>query len=155
MTEWRLEIQGGDQVQAALKKLGADAPQRMGKGLYDWAIGVMAISKRDYVPVDFGTLRASGHVQQPVIFGSRASVTLGYGGAAAPYAMYVHENPRSGKTGGVSPSGQRYRHWARRGEWKYLETPVKALAGRLRFYLARAISGAVKKAKRTGGFRFR
>jgi very-short-patch-repair endonuclease len=42
----------------------------------------------------------------------------------------VHENPRSGKTGGISPSGFPYEHWAQTGEWKYLETPVKqALPG--------------------------
>ena len=53
---------------------------------------------------------------------------VGYGGASAPYALSVHENPRSGHTGGVSPSGRKYKHWARTGQWKYLETPFKARA---------------------------
>lgn len=38
----------------------------------------------------------------------------------------VHENPRSGKTEGFSPSGRPYKHWAKVGQWKYLEIPFKA-----------------------------
>ena len=41
----------------------------------------------------------------------------------AVYAWDVHENPRSGKTGGFSPQGRPYRYWAREGEFKYLEKP--------------------------------
>jgi hypothetical protein len=41
----------------------------------------------------------------------------------ARYAFDVHENPRSGRTGGVSPTGQAYRYWAREGSFKYLEQP--------------------------------
>jgi len=59
-------------------------------------------------------------------------------GYSAVYALRVHENPRAGKTGGVSPSGKRYtsgktesgnkstrRRWAQTGKWKFLEDPVK------------------------------
>jgi hypothetical protein len=42
--------------------------------------------------------------------------------------LAVHENPRSGHTGGVSPSGGRYKHWASVGQWKYLEQPFKERA---------------------------
>lgn len=53
-----------------------------------------------------------------------AAVYVGY---HAVYAMAVHENPRSGKTGGFSPSGRPYPPgtWARTGNWKYLENPLK------------------------------
>jgi hypothetical protein len=51
---------------------------------------------------------------------------MGYGGPSAPYALAVHENPRAGQTGGISPKGQPYEHWAHTGQWKYLETPLKA-----------------------------
>ena len=60
-----------------------------------------------------------------------ATITMGYGGPAAPYAIAVHENPRAGKTGGLSPSGKPYEHWARTGGWKYLETPLKAATGQI------------------------
>ena len=47
--------------------------------------------------------------------------TVGY---SAPYAAAIHENPRAGKTGGVSPSGRRYKKWAKVGGFKYLERPL-------------------------------
>jgi hypothetical protein len=83
---------------------------------------IMADSK-DLVPVDTGTLRSSGVVLPAAITGTTVSVTLGYGGAAAPYARMVHENPRAGKTGGLSPSGMPYKTWAKVGQWKFLEIP--------------------------------
>jgi hypothetical protein len=88
---------------------------------------IMAESKK-LCPVDTGTLRSSGLVQKPVIEGNMISVTLGYGDASCGYAVYVHENPRAGQTGGVSPSGRKYgaKRWARKGQWKYLETPLVA-----------------------------
>jgi len=155
-----IEIQGGEQVAAALEKLGAEAPGALGVGLTQWAEAVMADSKSNYVPVDTGVLRASGTVTRPEVQGPQVTLTLGYGGAAAPYALSVHENPRAGKTGGVSPSGKKYRHWARVGEGKFLETPIKRHAVKLRVYLARALTQAMgKTAQRArqarGGFRFR
>ena len=42
-------------------------------------------------PVEFGPLRASGFVDLPVSAGERIYVLLGFGGASAPYAIYVHE----------------------------------------------------------------
>lgn len=43
------------------------------------------------VPVDEGALRASGRVTGPEVRGSRAVVTLAFGGSAAPYALRQHE----------------------------------------------------------------
>ncbi len=82
-------------------------------------------SKENYVPVDRGILRSSGHAQLPQQVGQIIYVDVGYGGAAAPYALSVHENPRAGHTGGVSPSGRRYKHWAATGGYKYLERPFQ------------------------------
>jgi len=58
------------------------------------------------------------------------SLTLGF---SAVYALSVHENPRSGKTGGVSPKGRPYKPpkgstasaFATRGGWKFLERAIK------------------------------
>lgn len=61
------------------------------KHLFQEGEGIMAQSKQ-LVPVDKGTLRASGHVQLPERLGNRIVVTLGFGGPAAPYAISVHEN---------------------------------------------------------------
>jgi hypothetical protein len=61
----------------------------------------------------------------------RPVVVVGY---SAVYAASVHENPRAGKTGGVSPSGRQYQRtktgrptWSTRpqGQWKFLEQAVQ------------------------------
>ena len=73
------------------------------------------------VPRDQGTLAASSFIASD--WASKgASVFVGY---HAVYAAAVHENPRSGKTGGFSPSGRPYKTWAKTGNWKYLENPLK------------------------------
>jgi hypothetical protein len=50
----------------------------------------MTESKQE-CPVDTGELRASGHVDGPHDEGGVITLELNYGGAAAPYAIYVHE----------------------------------------------------------------
>lgn len=52
---------------------------------------VMEESKRE-CPVDTGTLRSSGFVHSPDVERGEMSVALGYGGAAAEYAIFVHED---------------------------------------------------------------
>lgn len=71
---------------------------------------VMADAKRR-TPVRTGTLRNSGHVKEA----NASGFELVYGGPAAPYALYVHENLKA-------------RH--RVGEAKFLE---KAMAQAERF----------------------
>ncbi len=48
-------------------------------------------------------------------------------GFSAIYALGVHENSRSGNTGGSSPSGKPYKDgsFSKVGQWKFLETPLK------------------------------
>ena len=126
-----MTMQGSEALQANLRRLGELAPAVIAEGLLEHANDVMRVSKTEYVPVDLGTLRHSGTVLPPVIAGDTVEVVLGFGGPAAPYAVAVHENPRSGHTEGRSPSGRPYKHWARVGGWKYLETPFQQLAPRL------------------------
>lgn len=126
-----LTFTGSAQLASNLRRLAELAPAAVAQGLTEHAEEVMRVSKTEYVPVDLGTLRQSGTVLPPVITGSEVSVTLGYGGPAAPYALAVHENPRAGHTGGRSPTGRRYTHWARVGGWKYLETPFEQMASRM------------------------
>src|SRR5260221_90846 len=74
------------------------------KVLFQEAEEIMSLAK-PLTPVDHGFLRASGHVQLPVIEGEKVSVELGFGGVAGAgnqgsetnespvgYAVYVHEN---------------------------------------------------------------
>ena len=79
--------------------------------------GEEALNKsKEYVPVDFGVLRNSGNVEKPVISAEKIEVTLSYGGAAAPYALIVHEDMRP-------------KNWSKPGTGpKYLEKAVVELA---------------------------
>lgn len=113
-------------VAKLLRSRGVDARHALAGALHAEGEAIMRITKREFVPVDTGALRSTGHVQLPRFEGDRIVVELGYGGPAAPYAHAVHENPRAGKTGGVSPSGKRYKTWAKVGQWKYLEQPFEA-----------------------------
>lgn len=81
------------------------------------------------VPVLDGNLKASGEMRAPNITSNSVSVEVAYGGSV-PYALRVHENPRSGQTRGIGPRGQRYKRFAQTGKWKYLEHPLFNRAGR-------------------------
>ena len=85
-----LELDMGP-LNEALAALGAAAIPAAAKAFYQEAERIMTASK-EIVPVDTGALRASGHVQLPEVSALNVSVTLGYGGPAAPYSVYVHEN---------------------------------------------------------------
>lgn len=95
---------------------------------------------------------------------SDVSVILGYGGAAAPYALAVHENPRAGKTGGlgpvtfrsgvksrkVLPTAVKYKHWARTGQWKFLSEPVQRHLSRASLFIGRALNRTIAQVRRAG-----
>lgn len=119
-----MEVYGTQRVMATLKALGEQATPAMRGALLEEG-NLLLLDSYQLVPVDQGTLMSSATVVEDQT-ATVPTVLVGYGGAAAPYALAVHENPRSGRTGGISPSGLRYAHWARTGQWKYLETPFKA-----------------------------
>ena len=96
----------------------------MKTGLTMVAEEIMTDSKQNYVPVITGTLRASGFVQEPVVFNKTVTVTLGFGGAASAYAAAVHEAPNN---------------WGQ-GKNKYLSKPMNAAVPTLAARLARHIA---------------
>lgn len=145
MADIGFEVTGLTALMQRLQALAANAPLAVAEGLAEQAEAVMTESKANYVPVDTGTLRASGYVEPPVILGQDVRVTLGYGGAAQAYALSVHENPRAGHTMGLSPSGRKYRHWAQVGEWKYLETPFLQMSDQAAGRIAAAVDRAVAR----------
>lgn len=103
-------IRGLPEVRAALRRYGRRANKGLAAGLYQEGERIMAVSKTE-VPVDQGVLRSTGHVQLPKEEAGRVSVTLGYGGPAAPYALRQHEELS-------------YRHTV--GKAKYLSDPADA-----------------------------
>ena len=129
----KAKLIGSRELTRELKRRGNAAPKWLARGLFKEGERIMGASKR-IVPVDKGPLRASGHVQLPEIKGKKVTVTLGYGGAAAPYAVFVHEKPAR-----HDPPTQ----------WKYLEKPLNEAIPGMAARLAKTVRPAVKK--RGGG----
>lgn len=108
-------ISGKEQLLKNMQSLGVKGPKLMGKALWNEGNRIMIEAKK-ITPYDLGHLRDSGKVRREVVTVTGASVELGFGGTAAPYAIYVHER------GPDTP-----RHKAPT-QWKYLETPFLAAA---------------------------
>lgn len=120
-------ITGLKEMQEALQKLARRFPDHVAKALYRRAEEIMTRSKREFVPVDTGNLRATGHVHEPERHGRKISVAMSYGGPAAPYAIAVHEHlsehsPWSWQRAENYGEGVHF-HPAGRGP-KYLERPL-------------------------------
>ena len=121
------------ELKEALAKLGRlqnGQLKAVSRALYGWAEEVMGDSKDNYVPIDTGALKSSGHVQKPKAEGGSVAVTLGYGGPAGTgkgqkvdvgYAFIVHEDLSA-------------RHEV--GQAKYLEVPLLAHQGEFEDALA-------------------
>lgn len=119
-----VQLEGLDKVIAQYSNMkGSDAAVR--RACYAEATVVLNESKR-LVPVDTGNLRASGRVEPPKTQGSVTTIEVSYGGAAAPYALYVHEIPPG--SGGRWGTGMTH---AAGKTYKFLEIP--ALAHRDKF----------------------
>lgn len=98
------------QLSQLLAQGGPRAVKALGQGLYKEATEAFARSQQE-VPVDTGALRASGQVSRPMLSGRDTVVEITYGGAAADYAIYVHENLEAFHNPGKKA--------------KFLEDPVK------------------------------
>ena len=99
---------------------GALAGVALSAALYKEAATIFEESQ-DQVPLDTGNLRASGKLGLPQVQGNELVVEITYGGAAADYALAVHEDmERTYRNGKKS---------------KYLEDPAKrrleGMSGRL------------------------
>ena len=111
-----------------LQALEAAVVPTLAQALYTRAQRILAAS-RPLVPVVTGALRASALVYPPEIEGTTITVVFGYGGTAIQYAAITHENPRAGRTGGISPTGRRYREgtYSTVGQYHFLSDPVRDL----------------------------
>lgn len=131
MAGFNLQSFGASAMLARLTKLQTDLPKELDRTLYKEAQAIFRRSQR-IVPVDKGFLRGSGVVEGP----RNHEVLIGYGGPAAPYALYVHEDPEA-------------RH-ARGKTYKFLEIPLtEALAG-MEKRIAEAMDAAADGAEAAG-----
>lgn len=88
-----MTLTGGEDLLDMMVAGGKNITMFAGQMLYRYANDVVFYRSQQLVPVDTGALRSSGHVTKPVVSGGRVMVKVGYGGSAAPYALYVHEDP--------------------------------------------------------------
>lgn len=86
-----IRIEGAERVRAALAALGRKAAPAAARALRMEHEEIMTKAKAR-TPVETGALRGSGRVEPSEIQGSQIVSRGGFGGAAAPYAVYVHEN---------------------------------------------------------------
>lgn len=147
-TTFNIKVIGADRVDRILKQYGGGAAIDVTGALVEEGNKLLRDVKERFVPVDAGTLRASGFVRGPRTLGNRTVVEIGFGGPAAPYALKVHENPRSGKTGGVNPDGSKRKSFAATGQWKYLTTPFKQRKAGLSRRIATRVGRRVKARRR-------
>lgn len=85
-----VQLDGMDRLSRLVARVGSEAPRLVEQALVAEAGDTMLATKR-VTPVAFGNLRDSGMVQQPRTNDGVVSVELTFGGASAPYAVYVHE----------------------------------------------------------------
>lgn len=125
----KADVRGHRELNRRLQRLADRMPQAAGTALKEEAENLMTdIKAAPDFPVQYGTLRASGFVDKPKITGSGATVDIGFGGAAAPYALFVHEGTR---------------HMAAR---KYLERPVLAAQPQFPEKIARRLRSVINAA---------
>lgn len=99
-------LNGARQVRDKLKKFGVKFPDEVARALYiETEIELKEVKRR--TPVDTGELRASEHVVGPVRRFRQIYTEIVAGGPAAPYAIYVHEDPDA---------------FHKVGEWKFIES---------------------------------
>ena len=85
-----IELTGEEKMRARLLALANRVPEICEAALYEEAHIEMTESMKK-TPVDTGALRSS-HTLETKRRGSEISATIGVGGPAAPYAVYVHED---------------------------------------------------------------
>lgn len=85
------DIVGVKAMQDKIRKIAVGFPLMVKQALYIEAQIELTEAKRR-TPFLTGALRGSGIVEPPVQSGNTLSVTIAFGGPAADYAVYVHEN---------------------------------------------------------------
>ena len=117
------------QMMVNLQQLKLNSKQGAKRALREVAVNIMAQSRAE-IPVDTGTARNSSYITNPVDWGKRITIIMGYGGPndkrnpdsgkmASEYVLELHETP------GTPLGGGAYHPY---GKWKFLEDPVRAHA---------------------------
>lgn len=105
-------VTGGVEAANDLMALARKSPKAMERAFYKFGNEEMKEAKQ-LTPVEHGTLRDSGTVDEPVWQGTNLVMELGFGGAAQDYAFAVHEDMEA---------------FHEQGQAKFLETPLNQSA---------------------------
>jgi hypothetical protein len=123
MTDFRVELEGTEALQKILDNADDPAVRRgLGQAMFGFATKILNESKK-LVPVDTGALRNSGKVEGPTVDSNGVEVEITYGGAGIQYAGVIHEDMSLSHSPTLNTAITKK---PRRGQAKYLETPVKA-----------------------------
>ncbi len=114
------QLIGVEAMRRRLGQIGQGFDKAVEKALREEAEEIMRQSKNKFVPIDVGTLKGSGFVNDVVRKGKDISVVLGFGGDAEAYALAVHEHP----SGASPPSWGDKPVNFKRGGPKYLSKPM-------------------------------
>lgn len=82
---------GSAQMIARIRSYAKNLTEQTGQALYA-ETELMATEVKRRTPVDTGSLRAGIHVIGPEVEGRTMRTAIVAGGAAAPYALFVHED---------------------------------------------------------------
>lgn len=143
------KVRGFREMRAQFAALTRMYPKAIARAVYEEAEFIMADSKEKFVPVghggaEGGHLRDSGHTQPPVIEGREIKVTMAYGGAAAPYALAVHEHLSEHSPPTWLNKSASEINWSVPGTGpKYLELPFRAAVPGMMGRIAQSIKGQV------------
>lgn len=100
---------GAKEMRARLARLRSRIPDELSAALYqETEVETTEVKRR--TPVDKGPLRASVHAEGPFREGRRIWTLIVAGGPAAPYAIFVHEDPDA-----IHKVGQ----------WKFIESVIR------------------------------
>lgn len=114
------QLIGIEAMRRRMEQISRGFDRAVEKALREEAEEIMRQSKAKFVPIDAGTLKSSGFVNDVVRKGKDISVILGFGGDAEAYALAVHEHPssHSPRSWGTKPVN------FKRGGPKYLSKPM-------------------------------
>lgn len=127
-----IELIGWERFIRLLTLSTTNAPKIMAQALYEEALVIFAETQR-VTPVRTGILRGSGHVTVPTLRRDGADLEIAYGGAAAPYAGWVHERT-------VTATG-RFVYHAPPTKSKFLQDPVEAAQSDIDQRITRRVQG--------------
>lgn len=115
------EVEGLDRLQRTLMRLADPGQVVAAVRPAAQRVGAARLKRAKQLAPRMDSILVNSGFVQVTVSGVEVSVEVGFN---APYARAVHENPRSGRTGGVSPRGRKYRKWAKVGEYRYLQKAV-------------------------------